>query len=113
MIVDGKGSLDRSTATKLKDVMFSSDGSLRWINTTIETTKSKDLQQVTIESWHTLTNHREWGGLYRLLAQLWTSRSIHPTIWISREGNIIEFVPELLPEPTKEGAIDVSERGED
>ena len=70
MNVDGKGSLDRSTATKLKDAMFSSDGSLRWISTAIETIKSKDLEQVTIESWHTLTNNREWGDLYRLLAQL-------------------------------------------
>ena len=48
MNVDGKGSLDLSTATKLKDVTFSSEGSLRWINTAIETIKSKDLQQVTI-----------------------------------------------------------------
>ena len=113
MNVDGKGSLDLSTATKLTDVTFSSEGSLRWINTAIKTIKSKDLQQVTIGPWHVLANHREWGDLYRLLAQLWTSRPIHPTIWISTEGKIIEFVPELLPGLMKEGAVDVFEHGED
>ena len=109
MDVDGKGSLNLSTATKLKDVVFTSGGPLRWINTAIETIKSKDLQRVTIVSRHVHVDHREWGDLDRLLAQLWTSHSIRPTITFDSERKMIGLVPELLPELTKEGAVDVFE----
>ena len=101
--VDGKGSLDLSTATKLKDVVFTSGGPFRWINTAMETIKSEDLEQVTIVSQHVHVDHREWGDLDRLLAQLWTSRSIRPTITFSREGKMMGLAPELLPKLTKEG----------
>ena len=110
MVVDGQPSLDLSTATKLKDVVFGSEGSLRWINTAIESITSKDLERVTIESWHILVDCEEWWDLDRLLTQLWNSRSIRPTIYLSRRGKMIELVPKLLPELTKKGAIDVFER---
>ena len=113
MDVDGRPSLDLSTAAKLKDVVFSSEGSLRWINAALETIKSKELQRVTVKSWHMLVDYREWGDLDHALAQLWTSRSIRPTILLSREGEMIGLVPELLPELTKQGAVDVFEHGED
>ena len=103
------GSLDLSTATKLKEVVFNSKGSLRWINTAIETIKFKDLERVTIESRHVLVDYRAWGELDRLLARLWTSRSVRPTISFSKEGKMIGLVSELLPELTKEGAVDVFE----
>ena len=94
---------------KLKEVVFGSDGPLRWINTAIETIRSKDLQRVTIKSWHILVDYREWGDLDRLLTQLWTSHSIRPTILFSRRGEMIGLVPKLLPELTKKAAVDVSE----
>ena len=109
MNLDGKGSLDLSTATKLKDVIFTSGGPLRWINTAVGTIKSKDLERVTVVSRHVHVDYREWGDLDRLLAQLWTSRSIRPTITFDSERKMIRLVPELLPEPTKEGAVDVFE----
>ena len=110
MIVDGQSSLDLSTATKLKDVVFSSNWSLQWVNTAIESIRSRDLERVTIESWHILVDYREWGVLDRLLVQLWTSRSIRPTVSFSRESKMIGLVPKLLPELTKKGAVDVFER---
>ena len=113
MNVDGRPSLDLSTATKLKDVVFSSEGWLQWINAAIESIKSKDLQRVTVISWHTYADYREWGDLDRLLAQLWTLRSVRSKIVFHRRGKMIEVVPELLPELTKEGAVDVSEHGDD
>ena len=94
---------------KLKKVVFGSDGSLRWINTAIETIRSQDLQRVTIKSLHIPVDYREWGNLDRLLAELWTSRSIRPTISFSRQGKMIGLVPKLLPELTKKGAVDVFE----
>ena len=102
-----------STATKLKDVAFRSEGSLRWINAVLETIKSKELQWVTVKSWHVLVDYREGEDLDHALAQLWTSRSVRPTILFSRKGRIMELVPKLLPELTKEGAVDVFEHGED
>ena len=63
--------------------------------------------------WHILVDYRGRGHLDRLLAKLWTSRSIHPTISISRRGKMIGLVPELLPELTKNDAVDFFEHGED
>ena len=73
----------------------------------IESIRSKDLERVTIESRLIIVNYREWGVLDRLLAQLWTSRSIRPTISFSRRGKMIGLAPKLLPELTKKGAVDV------
>ena len=98
MNVDGQSSLDLSTAMRLKDVVFGFGGSLRWINTAIETIRSKDLRRVTVKSRHIVVNYREWEDLDRLLAQLWTSRSIRPRIVFSRRGKMIGLVPKLLPE---------------
>ena len=113
MNVEGTASLDLSTATKLKDVVFSSEGSLRWISTGIETIELKELQQVTVRSWHIFVDYQEWEDFDRLLAQLWTSRSIRPAIFFSREGEMMGLLPELLPESTRKGAVDVFEDGED
>ena len=105
MNVDGKGSPDLSTATKLKDVVFSFEGSPQWNNTAIETIKSKDPRQVTVKSWHVSVDYREWGDLDRLLDQLWTSRSIPPKVSFSRRGKMLGLVPKLLPELTKRGLL--------
>ena len=109
MNVDEQHSLDLSTATKLKDVEFRSEGPLRWINVALETIKSKDLQRVTVKPWHVLVDYREWEDLDHTLAQHWTSRSIRSTILFSRKGKMMGLVPKLLPELTKEGAVDVFE----
>ena len=95
---------------KLKEVVFGFNGPLQWINTAIESIGSRDLERVTIKSWHILVDYREWGVLDRLLAQLWTSRSIRPTVSFSRMGKMIGLVPKLLPELTKKGVVDVFER---
>ena len=93
---------------KLKNVVFGSRGSLRWINTAIESIKSKDLHRVIVRSSHILVNYREWEDLDHLLTQLWTSRSIRPTIMFKGD-KIIGLVPKFLPELTKNGAVDVFE----
>ena len=103
MNVDGQHSLDLSTATKLKDVEFRSEGPLLWINDALETIKSNQLQRVTVKPWHVLVDYREWEDLDRALAQLWTSRSIRPTTLFRRKGKMMGLVPKLLPELTKEG----------
>ena len=103
-------SFDLSTATKLKEVVFNCGGSLRWVNAAIESITSKDLEWVTIASLHILVNYGEWWDLDRLLAQLWTSRSIRPTVSFSRMSKMIGLAPKLLPELTKKGAVDVFER---
>ena len=94
-------------------MVFNCGGSLQWVNAAIESITSKDLEWVTIASLHILVNYGEWWDLDRLLAQLWTSRSIRPTILLSREGGMIGLVPELLPELTREGVVGVFEHGEE
>ena len=111
-VVDRQRTLDLSAATQLKYVMFSSAQSLRWINTAIETSKSKDLERVTVKSWHVLVDCREWEDLDHTLAQLWTSRSIRPRIEFHRRGKMIGLAPKLLPQLTKSGAVDVFEHGQ-
>ena len=104
-----KPSFDLSAARKLKDVVFSSEGSLQRINAAIESITSKGLERVAVGSWRILVDYREWRDLDRLPAQLWTSRSIRPTISFSRWGNVIGLVPKLLPELTKKEAVCVFE----
>ena len=71
----------------------------------------KSLRRVTVKSRHIVVNYREWENLDRLLAQLWTSRSIRPRIVFSTRDKMIGLVPKLLPELSKHGAVDV-ERGD-
>ena len=94
---------------KLKNVVFGSDGSLRWINTAIESIESTDLRRVTVRSSHILVNYREWEDLDNLLTQLWASRSIRPTIMFNKGGKMIGLAPKLLPELKKNRAVDVFE----
>ena len=110
-VVNRQPALDFSAATQLKYVMFSSAQSLRWINTAIETIKSRDLVRVTVKSWHVLVDHREWEDLDHTLAQLWTSRSIRPRIVFHRGGKMIGLAAKLPPELTKRGAVDIFEHG--
>ena len=75
----------------------------------IESVKSKDLQRVTIKSRHFQADDREWQDLDRVLVQLWTSRSIRPTIIFSRKSEMEGLKQRLLPELTKKEAVDVFE----
>ena len=82
----------------------------------LQTAKSQNLCRITI-TIDLLTAfdlpivgeiHREWQDLDRLLAQLWTLRSILPKVKYKRaiRGNTLgEFPPGLLPDLTSMGAI--------
>jgi hypothetical protein len=112
-------SLDLSEALKLKDAEFWSTGpSVQWITTTLETTKTKNLRQITVcplldfEGPIGETILQEWQGLDRLLVDLWTSRSVRPRVaparyvkW-AREDSPEEVLASLLPGLSSRGAVD-------
>lgn len=110
-------SIDLSEAKKLKDLEFRSCGlNVRWITSTILTVKSENIQQITFDSDTFVKNpigemvRQEWRELDRALVGLWTSHSMRPKFTFRAEGwgvNIKHFVPALLSELTKMGAIDV------
>ena len=111
--------LDLSKATKLEDVKFYSSGpNIRWIVMALKTVGAKSLRQISI---HTVagfhdpieeTVRQEWQDLDRLLVELWTSRSIRPSV-VYTEGeegdNLTELVVNLLPELASRGAVDALE----
>ena len=110
---------DLSKATKLKDVKFYLAGpNIRWIVMTLKTVGAKSLRQISI---HTVagfhdpieeTVRQEWQDLDRLLVELWTSRSIRPSVVYTEgeeEANLTELVVNLLPELASRGAIDALE----
>ena len=87
----------------------------------LQTIKSKRLQQITVNPYGTafVLNateemiYREWEDLDRLLIQLWTSRSIRPKVVYEVRGeerSLGKYAPNLLPELTRGGLVDVVER---
>ena len=77
-----------------------------WINATLQTAKSTNLQHITIHSDYFYPRNdetalREWQDLDHLLVQLWTTRSILPMFTSERWGlDEIDVLAlgELLPE---------------
>lgn len=111
---------DLSSVTKLKDVRFQLDLDelgFRWINTTLRTAKSTNLQKISIHSHLDLdapieqSVRQELQDLECLLLQLWTSRSIYPKVtfekMIGGRGDLKDVVPNLLPELMSRGVVDM------
>ena len=89
---------------------------VQWITTTLQTAKSRSLQQITILTSSDIKNPdsetvlREWRNLDRLLFQLWTSRSIRLKIGYKRGlGDLGGLTLTSLPELTARGAVDLVE----
>lgn len=109
--------LDLSGLTKLRDVMLGTfNQNVQWITTTLQTAKSRSLQQITILTSSDIKNPdsetvlREWRNLDRLLFQLWTSRSIRLKIGYKRGlGDLGGLTLTSLPELTARGAVDLVE----
>lgn len=117
LAVYGVPSLDLSKATKLEDVELWMGGpDVRWIIMALQSVKSTTLHQITIHSHPTTdltgeTVRREWQGLDRLLAQLWTSHSVRPQITYKAEEGVKDLgdhAPSLLPELTRRGLVPVN-----
>jgi hypothetical protein len=116
--VNAGPSLDLSKATKLKVVEFRcARSNVQWIATALQTIKSENLQQITINLFPASGRvgeavRREWLNLDRLLTQFSTSRSIRPKIvYVEREGgaDLKNLALSLFPELTRRGIIDVVE----
>ena len=115
-------SFDLSRATKLKELVFRcARPDAQWMAVALQTIKSKRLRQITINPYGTafVLNateemiYREWEDLDRLLIQLWTSRSIRPKVVYEVRGeerSLGKYAPNLLPELTRGGLVDVVER---
>ena len=97
---------------KLKGVEFRLETpTVQWIVTTLQTAKTKHLQQITIFSAATFDligelGRQEWQILDHLLVQLWTSRSIIPKMKCTRaRGRVVlkEAAPILLPQLVSKG----------
>ena len=57
---------------------------------------------------------QQWRDLDRLLVQFWTSHSIRPKITFeagARRKDIRDYAPNLLPELTRRGLVDLVECG--
>ena len=114
--------LDLSKATKLKHVKFLRTrliSAIHWITTTLRTVESKSLQSIAIfpsNKKHPETveeeAYQEWQDLDRLLVQFWTSHSIRPQVmYVAERGrkDLRDDVPNLLPELTRRGLVDLVE----
>jgi hypothetical protein len=107
-------SLDFSKATKLKELVFyCGEPNVQRITMALQTVQSKNLQQITIcpyGSWENPVEEdvrQEWQDLDHLLVQFWTSCSIRPRIIY---GDYLRaLVPNLLPELTRRGLVDLVE----
>ena len=112
--------LDLSMATKLKSLTFQCTGpGVQWVITTLQTVKSKDLQQITL--WPDTTTsvnmtkgmiHQEWLDLDHLLVHFWTLCLICPRVVYGLQvggKNIRDYAPSLLPELTRRGFVDLVE----
>lgn len=104
-------------ATKLKGLSFLQKGSsIRWINTTLQTVKSKSLQHIGIyllDFFPTVGGaaQREWLDLDHLLVRFWASYSIRPQVaYVGREWkDLTDHAPSLLPKLTSRRLIDLGE----
>jgi len=111
-------SFDLSAASKLKGLVFQcARPSVQWITYALETTKTKNLQQITIRPYGaSLENpeevHREWLDLDRLLVRFSTSRSIRPRAAYEPDGlglDLSDYASSLFPELTRRGLVDLVE----
>ena len=113
---------DLSELTKLKNAWFShyrTTQKVQWITATLNTAKSTNLQEITIQSPYDFVTptdesvNTSWLDLDRLLIQWFTSRSIRPEIMFQKQGVIFDYEKgvekRLLPRLTKakEGFITV------
>ena len=111
-------SINLSEATELKDVEFRlREPNIGWINATLQTARSKNLQQITIHFFSPLphifpgpineTTRWEWQDLDHLLVRLWTTFSIRLVFVYTqkKEGGTGSGVPvpKLLPELASRG----------
>jgi hypothetical protein len=131
----GAPPLDLSKATKLKDLSLRCAGAnIRRFTLTLQTIRSKNLQQITIHTRATIADlqlisasirrysasanpveekvRQEWQDLDRLLVQFWISHSIRPKItyetWKIGDDSR-GLVQSLLPELTRRGLVDLIE----
>ena len=84
----------------------------------LRTIESKDLRQITIHLntppglKNSTLDQQDWRDLDQLLVQFWTSHSIRPQLVYSpnSEGrDTRDSVPNLLPELTERGLVDLVE----
>ena len=115
----GRPSFDFSKATKLKELVFRcGEPNVQRIVMALQTVQSKRLQQITIHPHGAFAIpvkeavRQEWQDLDHLLVQFWTSRSIRPKITYEAGtggDNLRAYVPNLLPELTRRGLVDLVE----
>ena len=93
------------------------EADIRWINATLKTAKSENLQKISIHFSTVLlltnlvdpideTICLEWQELDHLLVNLWTTRSVRLELTYEKRGGGIGLgvpVPKLLPELTRRG----------
>ena len=109
--------LDLSKATKLNHLMFRQVGlSIQWITMTLQTVKSKGIQDITIcmvgvpQELIGEAAYREWWDLDQLLVKFGTSHSIRPQVaYTAGVGgeDLNGSIPSLLPELTRRGLVDL------
>ena len=117
--------LDLSHTVKLKGVEFHLERpTVQWIVTTLQTARTRHLQQITIVSVATFNlieemDRQEWQDLDHLLVRLWTSHSIITKMKCARaRGRMVlrEAVRILLPQLVSKGVecevVDSWELGE-
>lgn len=106
---------DLSVATKLKKVELDFNyAGILWTSTTLRTIRSNSLRQIIISYSATFGREPEvteetlpeWRELDRLLVQFYTSHSIRPKL-VGATDYLKDLLPELFPELTGRGAIDV------
>ena len=112
--------IDLSKTTNLEYLEFLWNGStIRWIVTTLQSVRSKNLQDTTISRFCALLERikgevrREWEDLDWPLVHFWSTHSIRPQIiCLATKGgrDLRDHVPSLLPELTRRGLIDLDER---
>jgi hypothetical protein len=115
--VSGTPPLALSKAVKLKELSFvCGTFNVQRVTMALQTIQSKSLQQITIHPYAIFTNPiremvlQEWHDLDRLLIQFWTSHAIRLKIAHGtgkREYDLRTFAPDLLPELTRRGLIDL------
>ena len=113
----GASTIDLSKATKLKYLKFLWGGStVRWITTTLQTVKSKNLQRISLCRDGVLPEmireefHQELKDLDHLLVQFWITHSIRLQVtYVVGKGmeDLRDCVSSLLPELTRRGLVDL------
>ena len=113
--------INLSSLTKLEDVVLGwGTQDVRWITMALQTVKSKNLRQITIDS-HAAIEDRvtkaflgTWRDLDHVMFRLWTSRSVRSKIKYRtrrRGRDLGARASTLLPELTGRGAVDLVDAG--